>query len=104
MSSQNYTQHTQTLRAKYLKTDQMDEEEKEVNDSQNELCQAHGLNVVHVQKVTEALRIPVRKTKDEVAHVLSEEKSELSEVAHVFYMDVHQSEDSESLSSSASLK
>ena len=57
----------------------MDEEEKEVNDSQNELCQAHGLNVAHVQKVTEALRIPVRKTKDEVAHVLSEEKSELSE-------------------------
>ena len=61
-----------------------DEEEKEVNNSQNELCQAHGLKVSHVQKVTEALRILVRdplirKSKEKVAHVLSEEKSELSE-------------------------
>ena len=66
MSSQNYTQHTQTLRAKYLKTDQMDEEEKEVNDSQNELCQAHGLNVAHVQEplrilVSDPLKILVSK-------------------------------------------
>ena len=45
-----------------------DEEEKEVNNSQNELCQADVLNpphekVAHVQKVTEALRIPVRKSQ-----------------------------------------
>ena len=56
MSSQKDTQHTQTLRAKYLKTDQMDEEEKEVNNSENELKEDvnDGLSVAYVFQIMDA--------------------------------------------------